>query len=209
MEIIELSGDTPVAFFQDIATIHASELSPGILAELGPSFLTLFYRHIAADRDSDLFVAVEHDQVLGFVAGTVDTAQFYRRLGLRHLLSVGLYLAPYIVRPSVIRKIQVRLQNLGSKSMTNLPQAELLSIALQPSSKGKGVGHKLVAALQENFHRRGIRRFKVSTAEARDAAQRLYVDLDCRLVASVPQGNLTAFIYVCPTSPAGPPNEPP
>ena len=200
MEIVLVTRDSPSQFFKAIAAIHDTELRPGVLADLGPSFLTFFYRVIARDDDCALFAALEDGEVLGFVAGTMDTRRYYRRLALGHVLRVSLYLVPYILRPSVIGKIVVRIRNLGSRAMTDLPRAELLSIALRPSSQAKGAGRKLYAALRDDFRRRGVEHFKVSTAEGRVAAQKFYEGFGCRLTARVSQGELTALTFVCPTT---------
>ena len=69
--------------YRCVAKLHAASIDQGFLSTLGPRFLALLYRAIDESPDSVLILAREDDQVVGFVAGTLDMGPVYRGL-LRH-----------------------------------------------------------------------------------------------------------------------------
>ena len=57
-----------------VAQLHREQLADSFLARLGERFLKVLYRRIVADSGSALLVARADGRVVGFVAGTDDTA---------------------------------------------------------------------------------------------------------------------------------------
>ena len=95
---------------------------------------------------------------MGFAAGTLNTARFYKHFFLRHALRAGLLVLPHLLSWSCIRRVFETLfypsKNESSVSPENkLPEPELLSIAVAEESQGVGVAVELYQKLDlfDNF----------------------------------------------------------
>ena len=64
----------------EIVQIHLHSFPGFFLTFLGPGFLRLLYRNIAADPEGILLVAEVDNTLAGFVAGVTHQNGFYRRL---------------------------------------------------------------------------------------------------------------------------------
>jgi ribosomal protein S18 acetylase RimI-like enzyme len=157
--------------YRSVARLHESLLEAGLLALLGTSFLSGFYRYLASSSDAFLFAAVQDKDVIGFVSGAIDTKSFYRTFVMkRGIQTVVGHLAFRVANPSVLRRIvSIRRHMVGGSATNNLPKAELLSLAVRPDMQRGGVGHALFARLCNEFAERHVDRFKV-VGEARNEA---------------------------------------
>lgn len=174
--------------YRRVAQLHAENIDQGFLSTLGPRFLSLLYRAIDESPDSVLIVTREGVQVVGFVAGTLDMGQVYRRL-LRHWLSLGLSLAPSLLIPTRLWRIIEILQHTrgegGHTQGMTLPAAELLSIAVDPSFRGRGHAERLYAELSAYFAERGLAEFKIVVGAALAPAHRFYRRMGAVPVAEI------------------------
>lgn len=126
--------------------LHAESIRTGFLSSLGPGFLGRLYMALAESPHSGVFVARDdHGRVVGFVAGTRDTAATYRSfLRSRHALLAGVAALRALVRPSTWIKVIETLRYGGD---THGPPAELLAMAVVEQVRGRGVGERLGRAL--------------------------------------------------------------
>jgi ribosomal protein S18 acetylase RimI-like enzyme len=67
----------------------------------------------------------------------------------------------------------------------DLPTAELLAVAVDDGTRGRGVGHALVRELNDEFARRGTAAVKVVVGADNDGALRLYRDCGYEDAASI------------------------
>lgn len=154
-----------------IAALHATRISEGFLPTLGPRFLTRLYRRIT--RSSRAFAVVATDDagaVVGFAAAATDLGALYREFVLRDGVVAGALAAPRLVRSW--RKVVETLRYPAASG--DLPDAEVLAVAVAPAAAGAGLGARLVAAATDELVRRGIPTVKVVTGADNVAALRLY-----------------------------------
>ena len=163
-----------------IAALHASRISEGFLSSLGIPFLTRLYRRVLASSDSFVLVADDDATVVGFTAGVADVGLLYRRFLLRDGLVVGVRVAPRLVRslPRVIETLRY------PTVATDLPDAEILAVAVDVGMGGKGIGRALVGAAVERFDQTGIDRVKVVTTRENERALAMY--RACGFVSATP-----------------------
>lgn len=187
-----------------LAHIHESELAAGFVAQLGMGFLEVIYRHICTDRGAILIAAFRDDHVVGFVSGTVDARAFYRSFARKRALRSLFHVLPRLVsRPSTYRRIvSLRRHMVGNGSCT-LPAAELLSIAVRSDVARLGVGRCLFHALCDDFRLRGIRSFKVASADTQVAAQGFFGRLGGTVVETRNLGSLKSNVYLFPLDDRG------
>jgi ribosomal protein S18 acetylase RimI-like enzyme len=139
------------ARYRQVAALHAANIDQGFLATLGIPFLSLMYRAIDEAQDSVLLTEECKGSVIGFVSGGVGMGPIYRRM-LRRPLSLVWTLLPSLVRPAQVKRILdiLRYGTQAGESLA-LPNAELLSIAVNPAVRGSGVAERLYHRLQGHF----------------------------------------------------------
>ena len=159
------TGDAPAA-----AALHASEISEGFLPTLGPAFLRRLYRRLVLDPSSFVVVADDGGRVVGFAAAAEDLGRVYRSFAVRDGVVAGVAAAPRLVKGW--RKVRETLRYPAATG--SLPAAEVLSVAVAPEARGRGVGRALLAEVLAEFARRGVDGARVVTAATNDPAQALY-----------------------------------
>jgi ribosomal protein S18 acetylase RimI-like enzyme len=97
------------------------------------------YQALIGYADGLVLVADDGFGPVGFVAGVLDTGQFYRYFLKSHGLVAAWAALPKAVRPSVMARIWESLRYEGE----NEPGAELLAMALVPAVRGRGYGTRL------------------------------------------------------------------
>ena len=127
----------------DAARLHAGRITEGFLSFLGPGFLTRLYRRIARSPGSFLLVADAGGTVVGFIAGSADVGGLYRSFLVRDGVPAGLAAAPRLLRGW--HRVLETLRH-GSGGAGTGRGTELLAVAVDPGSSGRGVGTDLVTA---------------------------------------------------------------
>jgi ribosomal protein S18 acetylase RimI-like enzyme len=154
-----------------IARLHARMISTGFLSTLGHRFLELLYRQLILSERGMVVVAEADDAIVGFVAGASDTGAFYKEFLRRNLIAASIRLVPAMLRPRSWKRIWETLR-YGSES--SQVRAELLSTAVAPGARGRGVGLKLVQELLSMSASRDIEKVKVVVGAENTAAIGLY-----------------------------------
>ena len=168
-------------WMKDIANLHTDGISTGFISTLGMPFVATLYRAISQSPYSVTIVDTEGDKVNGFIAGTVSTRAMYRWVFLRYGLLFFLQLGRNIVYPRRIKKIFETIMYAHNSEVTskkterNDLQAELLSIVVAESMRGKGVGRLLVLKLEEFYRENGIIAYKVATRASDQGSNSFYI----------------------------------
>jgi ribosomal protein S18 acetylase RimI-like enzyme len=155
-----------------IARLHREGLPDAFLPKLGDGFLSKLYRALADDPGAVTIVAESEGRVVGFVSGVTSVRSSYKRFFLRHGISAGLSVAPRLLHPAKLRHAYETARYAGE--LGELPDAELLSIAVSPQCRTKGVGRDLASALIDGLAGLGVSDLKVVVAAANTGANRFY-----------------------------------
>ena len=142
------------------------------LPTLGDRFLRRLYRAMVLDPDAVALVADEGGRVTGFAAAVPSVGSFYRRFARRDGIAAAVAAAPHVVRPSVARRVIETARYPGATD--RLPEAELLSIAVDGSSRSAGVGSALASAIAERLSAAGVPAFKAVVGADNAGANRFY-----------------------------------
>ena len=153
-----------------LAELHATRIVEGFLPRLGPRFLSRLYRRLVVSPDGFAVVAVRDARVVGFAAGATDLGRVYRSFVLHDGVIAGLGAAPRIV--GSWRAVLETLRYPGS--IDDLPEAEILSVAVDGDAAGRGIGRRLLSASLDELTRRGVRAAKVVAGADNRAALALY-----------------------------------
>ncbi len=180
------------------AQIQIEELPGGFLSSLGIQALTLIFEHAAISEYGILVVAVDREQVVGYVMGATDVNRFYMDFLRRRTVQALLHFLPKLISLQRLKKALETLMypaRRGQASTASI-RAELLDLAVARTYQGKGVAQELFRHLVHEFARRGIGAFQIPTSKGLHRAHRFYEKMGARRVGvlEVHQGEET-YIY--------------
>lgn len=160
-----------------IAQIHIQSLSDDFLPSLGLNFLKNFYDGIIGKPAIFGFVYIQKNlpagrQVAGFVIGTTDMNDFFKTAVFSNFFVLSTLLALRLIqRPALIKYV---LQTFLYPKKDDGPSAELVIIAVSDKFRGKGIGRKLVKALESEMRKRRIKEYKLTVTKRNKGANAFY-----------------------------------
>ncbi|MBL8025215.1 MAG: GNAT family N-acetyltransferase [Fibrobacteres bacterium] len=140
--------------YRRVAELHIQGIPFGFLSSMGVSFLAALYRAVDMHADSVLFVARnDSGEVAGFLSGTISVKRFYKYALSRHCMNLALPVLFKLFSIATIKRIFETLlypfkkheSEASAVSTEEAIDCELLSVALDASLHGRGIGKKLVA----------------------------------------------------------------
>lgn len=158
-----------------MARLHCAALPTAFLPSLGEGFVRQLYLSLIALPSGVAAVAEDDQGVVGFAAGVPSVAGFYRSFLLRRGVLAALAAAPRLVRPKVLRRAWETARYPGE--IGDLPDAELLAIAVDGRYRSSGIGRRLAAAVLDRLREGGAERVKVVAAADNVGAKRFYESL--------------------------------
>ena len=183
--------DAAISDVNAVADLHILTFPGYFLSHLGRRFLRLFYAFFLVNEASHCIVAANGDKVIGFVAGTSNGIQhytgFYRRKFVQIAFIVGArFLQDPVVRREIVRRADhlrfaaAALLRPGPRPLA-MPEKEsdqtparLLSIAVHPDYRGKGVAERLTDFLISRVCRDGMSRVGLTVKQDNTRAIAFY-----------------------------------
>ncbi len=159
------------------AALHASLISEGFLASLGPRFLRRLYLRITAEEGSFLLVAEGDGDAVGFLAGSMAVGRLYRSFLLRDGVGAVGRAPLRLLRaaPTALETLRHGRDTAGGEGAhQGGPEGELLSVAVDPRWRGRHVGAHLVDAFLDEVRRRGGRSARVVVGASNAPAIAMY-----------------------------------
>ena len=166
-----------------MARLHREGLPEAFLPLLGDRFLRRMYRALVADPSAVSLVAQDGRGVVGFAAGASSVKDFYRRFRRRHGIPAAVAAAPRLVHRGIRRRLQETIRYPDETA--DLPEAELLAIAVEGGHTSRGVGGELARGVLEGLSRRGVEEVRVTVATSNEMANRFYQRLGFRLARTI------------------------
>lgn len=181
---------------EDVARLHRQSIHTSFLASLGNSFLKQLYKAIPTCRSGFGYIwQGPDDKILGFIACAENTGQLYKQALLSRGVLMVLPLFMRIFCFSTLKRIWETLR-YPAETAENLPQAEVLSIAVSKQACGKGIGKALMKTAMNEFARRGIKQVKVAVWAGNEAANKFYQHCGFSLACTREHHGLPMNIYV-------------
>ncbi|MBV7336810.1 GNAT family N-acetyltransferase [Chloroflexi bacterium TSY] len=162
------------------AQLHIAGQPGTFLTRLGPDVLTVLYQVLPQSTLGFGFAATGRcHEIQGFVSATTSVGHLFTQLGTRYL---GQFLPPlfnrFVRQPTLLfQSIQtVFYPFLARDHHTTRAQssAELLSIMVEPSRRGQGIGTTLLQALVAECNHRAITALDVTVDAQNRGARRFY-----------------------------------
>lgn len=163
---------------RQIALIHHSAIQTGFLSSLGIGFLGSLYRYLI--NNEIVLVCREGETVHGFVSCSINSGKMMKKF-LFNPTGVVSFLWAILKRPLLIfsaletMRIPFKNKSAGEKKPgLDLPEAELLSISVDPGTQKAGIGTLLLSGLERRLREEGVKEYKVVAGANLIAANRFY-----------------------------------
>jgi glycosyltransferase involved in cell wall biosynthesis/ribosomal protein S18 acetylase RimI-like enzyme len=158
-----------------IADLHAAAMPTAFLPSLGTSFLRRFHRGLIAFPDAGCYVAESEAGVIGFVSGAPSTARFARWFVRHHGPAAAVSAIAGLLGSDGWRGARESLRYAVRRDEgTDMPDAELIAIAVAPQARGRGAGTMLGQAFLDAMAARGVDEVRVVVGPEFSEAIRLY-----------------------------------
>lgn len=135
-----------------LVIIHKEAFPDFFLTSLGEKFLKNYYYYSLKTKGS-IAVCVENDhrEIQGFAVGCLESAGFHKRVFLKSpIIFILSIMTAFIKSPKVLLRL---LKNFEKKASDNDDKnySELLSIAVKPEYKGRGLGKVLLNEFEKKI----------------------------------------------------------
>ena len=191
-----------VSHARSVAALHIHGINTGFISSLGIDFVTALYEAIARSASSFGFAVEDNDKVLGFVAFTTNLSSLYKSIIAKKGWRFVLLLAGRMFSLKTVKRIFETLFYPSRVKKMDLPDAELLSIAVDPEKYHNGLATELVRKSLEYCKKIGLDKVKVLVAAANEPANRLYLKCGFKLVGQIDNHGVTSNIYQTTTDTA-------
>src|SRR3989339_541838 len=173
-----------------IAEIHKTEIVGGFLSSLSINFLEKIY--IAVIENDFCVVAKNNNEIVGFIAGTKNIKNLYK-----YFLGKYFFISIIMLLPKLfdIRKIFETL--FYSKEESDLPKAELLTIAVKKEFQMEGIAGKMLKFFILEMKNKNVKEFKVLVGSNLQNAIKFYEKNGFKFVKETNvHSNKKSLIYV-------------
>jgi GNAT superfamily N-acetyltransferase len=165
-----------------MARIHVTSGTPGLLTDLGESFLRdVFYARLIDSRFGRASVVEVKGAIAGFVTYSPDSAALFRDIFRPRLLSTLTALARAAVRkPRVVIDFAETVLKSDDSGGGSAIAAESVSLEVAPAYQGLGLGFLLLQAAVTGLRAAGATRVKARILSCNREVERLYPPLGFR-----------------------------
>ena len=185
-----------------VARLHRTRINLGFLSTLGHSFLKNLYLGMLRYGEAIIYVAESADEVIGFAAVTPSVAGLYKRVIRAQRWKFALILIPRLFSPKVIKNCYETFRYSSREDEQDLPQAELLSIAVAEDCAGRGLGKVLIQRVLADLWAQGVPAVRVMVLAALQAANAFYPKVGFRFVRTVEIHARPTHIYTIVLKPS-------
>jgi len=156
------------------ADLHIEGQPGTFLTTMGRTFLRALYAQMAVSPLCFGYVALEGDEVVGVVTGTLDSSAVFKELVLKKGYKLAIPVLGSILRqPSLLPRI-VQTLFYPSQTKPEPGEAEMLYLASRADHRGQGIGHALYWAFVEGCQQRGYTSVALSVDEGNPTAVRFH-----------------------------------
>lgn len=160
-----------------LAKIHFTELNSDFLPSLGERFLELLYLSLIQSKNTYMCVYQLNGDIHGYVVGSKNFSDVFKKVILNNFIKYTLLIFPQLIKKPVIIKKIIETFFYTKKEGNETPSAELVVISITKKYHRRGIGKKLVKALEKKFVHQGIKKYKVTVNAKNLAANSFYTHL--------------------------------
>ncbi len=187
------------AFGNALAQLHLKYLRTPFQGKPGKELLRQYYQAVSAEQGATGYVAIQQNEVNGYVCGVWDAVQLRKILLLRSGATVLFWSIMQILqKPSLAAGFLSRLK--GSENLS-LPDTgyELRPIVVSPEFRGSGLAAELTNRLLQDAAQRGFSKIYLFTEQNNQPANRFYQRFGFRQVGEINRFGQIYIHYEHPT----------
>ena len=183
----------------DVVAVHLKAFHGFTLSYMGERFLKEFYTGVIDDPTGIAFVLEDHQNLIGFVAGSTKPNGFYRRLLVKKWWRFGIAAFPAVLsKPRILPRL-FRALKMPNEKLPYPNCATLMSIGVDPSLQRQGSGKHLVEVFIKESKERGVEAVNLKTdAECNDRVNQFYTNKGFKLFRTftTPEGRvMNEYVY--------------
>lgn len=179
-----------------VALLHAEEITGGFLNKLGLRFLACLYRCIEDEESSHVWIARENNDIIGFCAYARNVGGLYKRVLRKRFFRLALASLPRSLNPWVVKEMVDTLRYPAKQHARQLPDAEILSIAVRARGQGRGIGKRLMEEVLAQATGDGEAEIKVVAGADLARANRFYISCGFDKCCEIEQHGHVLHAYV-------------
>ena len=180
-----LRPDEEPEVYEELARLHAKEISGGFLTSLGTAVLARLYRAIGQSPHAFILAASSNGHVVGFLCASTDTRKVYRHVLSRSWMHLLLPLVRRVFSWRTMRHCWETLRYPAHSPVPNLPAAEILNFCVTQKQQGLGIGQALFAVMKDEYRRQGVSQIRIVTGANQLSAIRFYEKIGAELVGRI------------------------
>ena len=185
---------------RQVAELHIAGIPTGFISSLGIRFVSALYEAIAESPYGFGYVEEADGKAVGFVAFTTNLKGLYKTICLKKGVCFVVLLASKLCSFKTVKKIVETLFYPGKVKTPDVPQAELLSIAVAETARGRGVAKNLILHGLEAAATMNIDQVKVLVADFNQPANALYLKTGFHYLCQIDSHGIQSNIYVAETA---------
>jgi ribosomal protein S18 acetylase RimI-like enzyme len=164
-----------------VVDVHLASFTGFFLSSMGAGFLRKFYWSLLMDRTHIALVYPDGAAVAGFVVGSSRPGDYYRNALERNWQGFAVATIPTILK-NPIMALRVLRRLAAKRRPSEEGHALLMSIGVNPSAQGRGIGNQLVAVFLREAKLRGCSGVVLATdATNNDPTNAFYLRAGFRL----------------------------
>ncbi len=177
--------------------IHTAAFPNFFLTSLGNHVLAVFYRVLINDKATIAWTALAEKKIIGFYVASTEPTGLYSRIFKKHFFS---FLFPllfaFVKRPLLLKRMLVSIISQQSHRTPEGCEAALLSICVDPSFSGKGVGSCMLSHLESEFREKGQQGYYLTTdSDHNEKTNQFYLKNQFFLNTTFQQGKRKMNLY--------------
>ena len=183
---IKSISNTDKHIVDEITEIHLKTFEGFFLTFMGRGFLKQMYMSYLYHKNSNILVAVENNEVIGFLAYSSDLSGLYKDMIKKRLVSFMWYsFGAFCRKPKVFMRL-LRAFLKPREASRDEKYVELTSIGVNNDAKSKGVGSQLITALKKQIDMNEYEYITLETdAEENEIANHFYKKKRVRFISCV------------------------
>lgn len=182
-----------------LAELYQVGIPHAVFCALGRRFLAKFFGWLAERQDVCSLVGMDGDgRLQGVIVGTLHRGESYRSVLKQHRWSLLAVAGWRLLSPRVLlwvlRGVTAKFKH-RSKEL-DLPDAELLLIAVHPKARGTGIAYRLVQSMESRFRCMGFTgEYAILTEADNVSANRFYERIGAKIVGNRHHRGLVIHCY--------------
>jgi len=201
---VRLDSRSYSRIYDEIASIHIASIHHGALPFLGSAFISRLYQELAVAPKTGVWVILQQEHVVAFLAGSADIQASFRAVvwrglipltlgGMRALFSIALWRKLFALFLYPFRRHGSGSDN-GNNTAT-ISKAELLAVAVDASLRGQGAGRLLVDEFERFLKEWNVDNYFVTTNAAEVDSNAFYRRLGFNPSGQFPHHDLVLQRY--------------